>query len=216
MIDQKTYSYKSERRYYAKTWPRNAKPFQHLDAYMRCWTDPEVLFTGKRVLDIGAGECTYTRLIAGRYQPTEVVACELFYERMLPAFRDNRNERLKFIAGDTFQLPFRDDSFHVVFGSLVLSQLPDLNLIAAEINRVLLPGGCYVGIEPNPYHPVHLYRFLRGAHSPNQYLLSERHLAAFREVGFEVGCHYFYAKLPMIHNRLFGTCMGIIARHRKN
>jgi ubiquinone/menaquinone biosynthesis C-methylase UbiE len=210
----KSFSYELEKSYYSQRWPERALPYEHLEPYLRSWLDPDSVFTGKRVLDIGAGECTYSRLIADRFGPKEVVACELFLERMLPAARTNRNPSLKFIAGDCFWLPFQSGSFGVVFGSLVLHQIPDIDEIVLEVRRVLSKGGCYVGIEPNPYHPFHLYRYIRGNHSPNQYLLGPRNLRCFEKAGFNIAIRYFYAKLPRFQNRFVGTCMGIMAEKR--
>jgi ubiquinone/menaquinone biosynthesis C-methylase UbiE len=209
-----TFSYDLERRYYSQHWPGYAKPYLQLEPYLHCWMDPEAMFKGKRILDIGAGECTYTRLIAEKFKPNKVVACDLFRERMLPVSRECRNGNLKFIAGDCFGLPFRGGVFDVVFGSLTLCQLPNLEEVVGEIRRVLSDGGCYIGIEPNPYNLVHLYRYLMGRHSPNQYLFSSKHLVQFEKYGFEIAVRYFYAKLPHFKNRLFGTCMGFIARQR--
>lgn len=208
----KRYSHVKEREYYAQGWPQQAKPFLHLERYFRCWMRPEEVFRGRMVLDIGAGECDYSRLIAERFAPEIVVACELFPERMAPAAHANPSSRLRFVAGDCFRLPFRDRSFDVAFGSFILHQIPDLKPVVQELKRVLRDTGCYLGIEPNPLHPVHLYRYLRGRHSPNQYLFSPRDLAVFRESGFEVKLGYFYAKLPFLKNRFLGTCMGITAR----
>lgn len=207
----RTFSYELEKGYYSQQWPQETKPYHHLDSYLQCWFRPEAIFRGKRVLDIGAGECTYTRLIADRFGPKEVVACELFRERMLPAVRENRNGNLSFVAANVFYLPFQNKSFNVVFGTFILHQLPDLNEVISEIRRVLSNDGCYVGIEPNPYQPLHLYRYVRGHHSPNQYLLSPKHLVAFKRAGFEVTVRYFYAKLPWLRSRLLSTCMGILA-----
>ena len=207
----KSYSYELEKEYYSQQWPEKTKPYLLLEPYLRCWLNPEAVFGGKRVLDIGAGECTYTGLIADKFRPKDIVACELFRERMLPVVRRNRNPNLKFIAGDAFYLPFQSNSFDVVFGSLVLSQLPNLNLVISEVKRVLQDDGCYIGIESSPYNPVHLYRYIFGNHSPNQYLLKSRHLAVFRKCGFKVTTRYFYAKIPRIRNRVLGTCVGIIA-----
>lgn len=213
-VNQKVFSREFEKNYYSQRWPEEALPYLHLEPYLRCWLDPEEVFSGKRVLDIGAGECTYTRLIVEKFGPKEIVACELFRERMLPAARANRNSHLKFVSGDAFCVPFQSHSFEVVFGSLVLCQLPNLAQIAREIQRILVGNGYYIGIEPNPYHPVHLYRYWGENHSPNQYLFGPRHLAAFEDAGFGVRIRYFYAKLPFVRNRFLGTCMGIIAKAR--
>lgn len=206
------YSYQREKEHYAKNWPQQAKPYLHLERYLRCWLRPEEVFQDRWILDMGAGECTYTRLISDRFEPAKVIACELFFQRMLPAFRENQSPRLQFVAGDCFHLPFRDRCFGVVFGSFILHQIPDLEPVAREIQRVLRDDGSYVGIEPNPLHPLHLYRYLRGRHSPNQYLLRPRDLDVFRRNGFGVRVKHFYARVPFARGRLFGTCMGIVAR----
>ena len=213
--ERKSFSYELEKSCYSRRWPEKALSYEHLEPYLRCWLDPERVFGGKRVLDIGAGECTYTRLIADRFGPKEIVTCELFHERMLPAFRANRNPVLKFVAGDCFRMPFQNDSFDVVFGSLVLHQIPEFREVISEVRRVLSDCGSYVGLEPSPFHLVYLYRYLRGIHSPNQYLFGPKHLAVFEDGGFEVTVRYFYAKHPRIRNRFLGTCMGIIAEKRQ-
>lgn len=210
-MQSKSFSYESEKQYYSRALPAEAKPYLPLEPYLRCWLDPVAVFKGKRVLDIGAGECMYSRLIADRFEPAEIVACELFAARMSHANRANRNATLKFVGGDCRRLPFRNGSFDVVFGSLVLHQLPCLENVLGEVRRVLADNGCYIGIEPNPWYVVHVYRYLLGSHSRNQYLLRRSHLRAFNRAGFTVAVRYFYAKLPLIHNRLLATCMGIIA-----
>ena len=211
MKTPKTFSHSAERGYYANNWPKEAQPYRHLEPYLRCWLNPEAVFGGRRVLDLGAGECLYTRLIADRFKPQEIVACDLFCERMLPTAHVNQNPALKFVGGDCFSLPFQNESFDVIFGSLILHQLPNLTDAIAEIKRVLSKGGCYVGIEPNPHHPVHLFRYLKGNHSPNQYLLSPRHLRCFHLTGFRLTIQYFYSKFPKTRSTLLGTCMGITA-----
>lgn len=210
-MTQRAFSYELERRYYSRDWPKAARPFRHLEPYLRHWMAPERFFNGKRVLDVGAGECVYTRLIAERFSPRQIVACDLFLERLRMAARVNRNCRLSFAVGDLHRLPFQTGSLDVVWGTLILHQIPNLPEAVSEIGRVLTGQGCYVGIEPNPHHPVHLCRHLFGRHSPNQYLLSEKHLAVFRDAGFNLSVHYFYARLPWARGRFLGTCMGILA-----
>lgn len=212
-MPSRTFSYELERRYYSRHWPASAGPYAHLEPYLRCWLDPEALFAGKRVLDIGAGECTYTRLIADRFGPRRIVACELFRERLVPAARANRNPRLRFVVGDCFRLPFGPESFDVVWGSLVLSQLPDLGRAVSEIRRVLTPSGVYVGWEPNPFNVAIAYRYFFKARSRNQYLFWPwRVRPAFEQAGLELSVRYFYARLPSARSRFVGTCMGITAR----
>lgn len=203
----------AERAYYSRKWPSQALPYKHLQGYIDCWLpEAERLFRSKVMLDIGAGEATYTRMLAEVYSPSRLVACELFPERMTPAMRDNTSKNLSFVAGSCFSLPFADRTFDAVFGSLVLCQLPDLHVAIAEIDRVLKPGGVYIGIEPNPYNPVIFYRFLRGRRSKNQYLLHKSHLSKFASRGFSVGIRFFYGRFPSLRNRFLTTAMGILAK----
>jgi SAM-dependent methyltransferase len=205
-----------EKGYYAQEWPKEAKPYLHLEPYLQCWLTPGPLFEGKRVLDIGAGESTYTRLIAEKWRPKQIVACELFERRMFPAAQVNRAANLKFIAGDAFFLPFQEDSFDVVWGSGILSQLPDLDCVLRAICGVLKQNGIYVGWEPNPFNLVIAWRYFSKPHSPNQYLFWPwRIRPAFERAGFELTTRYFYARLPRSRNRLVGSCMGLIAARRE-
>ena len=207
-----TFSKELEEGYYSKNWPAEAVQYSHLEPYLRCWLDPEAVFKGKTVLDIGAGECTYTRLIAERFGPHRVIACELFRQRMLPASRVNSFSNLHFIAGDCFRLPVHDESCDVVWGGGILCQLPDLEHAIAEVRRVLKPHGLYVGFEPNPFNLVILYRYFFRHHSKNQYLLTPGDLNVFRDHGFDVRTTFFYAKLPALRNKFLTTCLGIHAR----
>ena len=206
------FSHELEKRYYSKEWPTKVKPYLHLEPYLRCWMNPDEVFGGKKILDIGAGECEYSRLIVDKYNPKEIIACDLFEERMQLAKTENKNPKLKFVTGDVFDLPFETNSFDVVFGSLVLHQLPNLGDVVGEVNRVLKPKGVYVGFEPNPFNMIILFRHFFKKHSSNQYLFWPW-LAkdAFNTADFDVKICYFYAKVPWVKNQFLGTCIGIIA-----
>ncbi|HEY5627217.1 MAG TPA: class I SAM-dependent methyltransferase [Nitrospira sp.] len=217
MIEEKalSYSYQAARDFYRPIWPKEAKPYLHLEPYVRCWFDPESMFGGKRVLELGAGECTYTRLIADRFRPRKIVGHELFVERMLPAVRANQNPALCPVAGDCYSLPFRPTSFDVVFASLVLSELPGLTQVLAEVARVMVPGGVFLSWDPNPYNPVMLYRYVVKGRSANQYLFwPHRVKPAFAAAGFDVETRFFYARLPRVRSRFLGTCVGMLGRKR--
>lgn len=212
-MTRERYSMADEQAYYSQRWPTRALPYLHLKSYIEPWLpEARALLAGKIVVDVGAGEATYTRMLAETYAPARVVACELFRERMLPAKRDNHSDRVSFVAGSCFALPFAQASVDAVFGSFILHQLPELDRAVAEIDRVLKLGGCYIGIEPNPRNPVVLYRFARGRHSTNQYLLDESHLNVFSGRDYEVEVRCFYARFPRLRSRWLTTCMGILAR----
>ena len=211
----KSYSYEDEIKYY-KNNPVRLKPYLHLEPYLTCWFDPKKIFENKVVLDIGAGECEYSRLIADKFDPKEITACDLISERMQLAKESNKNPKLKFVVGDCFNLPFKKNSFDVVFGSLILHQLPNLSYALSEVHRVLKDDGLYVGFEPNPFNLTILYRYLFKKHSSNQYLFWPWIISPqFEKVSFKIKICYFYSKLPFIKNRFIGTCIGIIAKNQK-
>lgn len=57
------FRYDLEKDYYAQAWPTQALPYRQLDPYLTSWlVKPNELFDQKTVVDIGAGEATYTRL----------------------------------------------------------------------------------------------------------------------------------------------------------
>lgn len=209
-MSSKKYSYTLEKEYYSSGWPTKAAPYRHLMPYITCWLDPKI-FENKLMLDIGAGECAYTRLIAENFNPKQMVASELFIERMLPAARENKNGKINFVQSDIFHLPFADKSFDLAFGSLVLEQLPEIDTCIAEISRVLTDRGTFIGLEANPFNVKHLYRYYFSAHSKNQFLFRKKHVKLFEKHGFKISIKYFYPKYSWAKNRIAGTLMGFVA-----
>jgi SAM-dependent methyltransferase/GNAT superfamily N-acetyltransferase len=211
-IVRKKYSYEVEADYYSTRWPTSAQGYTGLAPYLTAWLggSTESTFSGKLVLDIGAGEATYSRLIAESYKPSLVIALDLFHRRLAPAAMNSNLQNFTAVAGDCLQLPFKDSSFDVVFGSLVLHQIGNLDGVLSEIRRVLRPGGVYVGIEPNIWNPIILWRHLFGEHSKNQYLLRKSTLNHVERIGFDIGVRYFYWKRPGVRSIFFTTCIGLM------
>jgi len=63
-------------------------------------------------------------------------------------------------AGFLDQLPFRSASFDLVISSWVLEHLPRPAAAFAEVARVLRPGGHFITLAPNGWHPVTLFNRL--------------------------------------------------------
>jgi len=57
-------------------------------------------------------------------------------------------------TGFSHALPFKDQSFDVVFCSWLLEHLENPELDLAEISRVLKPNGVFIFITPNKRHPI--------------------------------------------------------------
>lgn len=58
------------------------------------------------------------------------------------------------LRADIYALPFRDATFDVVFSIYVLEHVDRPEVLAAEIARVLKPGGVCLSLTPNVFHYV--------------------------------------------------------------
>lgn len=212
--DIQDFDYEGEIRFFSEA-VTEVKPYDWLDHDMRLWIDgyPDCL-RGKTILDIGAGEALQGILIAERYQPRLFVALELVPQRLIAAsHRAEELQPLQVVAGDAYSLPFPSSVFDVVIGNGALHHLPGTDAVAAEIARVLRPGGVFFGREPNFYNPAVRWRVLHGRHvSPNEWAVTDRHIReAFAKHGFSVEVSYFWRRFPFVTNRFLAVSQRIRA-----
>lgn len=97
-----------------------------------------------RVLDLACG--TGDLLFAAAPHVTLAVGLDITL-RMLQLARAKRDARL--VNGDMLALPFPSRSFTVVMTGYGLRNVPDLGAAAAEIHRVLEPGGRLLSLDFN-------------------------------------------------------------------
>lgn len=67
------------------------------------------------------------------------------------------NQNIGFVIGDVENLPFDDNSFDIVFCSLILHHFPKREKLLKEISRVCK--SYFVTFEVNSYHPLSFIRF---------------------------------------------------------
>ena len=104
-----------------------------------------------RVLDLGAGSGWNPRY------DTRLKGCcrQVIGLDLDPKIADN--PRLDAgVLGDICTIPLADDSFDVVFSVMVMEHLPEPARCAAEVCRILRPGGHFLVITPNVCHYVAL------------------------------------------------------------
>jgi SAM-dependent methyltransferase len=99
---------------------------------------------GLDVLDAGCGPATISADIADAVFPGKVTALdistsELDQGRRLAEGREIVN--LEFVAGSTYEIPFPNDSFNVVFSLDLIEHLSDPLRALKEFHRVTRPGG---------------------------------------------------------------------------
>ena len=102
------------------------------------WLD---LPPGLRWLDVGCGNGAFTEVLIARCAPAEVIAIDpsdgqLAYARARPG-----TKMAQFRVGEAQSLPFPDNSFDAAAMALVINFLSDPVKAAAEMARVVRPGG---------------------------------------------------------------------------
>ena len=104
-------------------------------------------FTANTILDAGCGTGYFTRELTQRFNPDQIYAVDLA-AGMLNYAADKTAEadqsRTHWAQTDVEHLPFADNSFDLVYSSLVVQWCADLEAFFREAKRVLKPGGILV------------------------------------------------------------------------
>jgi methionine biosynthesis protein MetW len=158
---------------------------------------------GRRVLDLGCRDGALTEAYASG---NDVVGVDADKEALAEAARRG----IETHWADLDQpLQFEDASFDVVVAGELLEHLRDPHRLAAEIRRVLKPGGTFVGSVPNAFRLKGRLRFLAGR-APES---DPTHLQMFSPSdvrrlldGFEdTHVHFIAGRLVPLHARLFAN-----------
>ena len=174
----------------APSFPADESMWFTDDAYLdhETWIRPAFACLGRldglRALDYGCGHGMAAVVLARR--GARVTAFDLS-----PAYVEEARRRARangaavdFVTADAERLPFADGSFDRVWGNAVLHHL-DLNRAAAELRRVLAPGGVAVFCEPWGENPLLAWARRRlhypgKGHTPHEQPLRLQRLAALR------------------------------------
>ncbi len=125
------------------------------------WAQPNA--TGKlgRVLVDGCGVGSYVKVL----QPSadQVYGIDIEPEHLTRAVANAPQAHLQIAAGE--QLPYPDNFFDLVLSHEVLEHVQDDHLAAAEMARVLKPGGRAVIFAPNRLYPFETHgHYWRGVY----------------------------------------------------
>lgn len=134
---------------------------QEVDRYFAAWLRTAGLFpvSDKRVIEIGCGHGqNLLRFIRFGFSPANIVGNELLHSRAIKA-RSNVPAAVRIVEGNAAELDFPNDSFDVVFQSLVFSSITDMTLRVATSKRMwemTRPGGGVLWYDlayDNPRNP---------------------------------------------------------------
>ncbi len=150
--------------------------------------------SGGRVADLGCGSGVFTELL--RRMGFAVVGVDI--SPKLVALGRSKYSGLELIEGDAENLPFDGGSFDGVLLSGLIHHFPDPRRLAAEVRRILKPGGRFVAFDPNRMNPfMWLYRDRAspfyssvGVTENERPILSWRIAKIFQEEGFRVQTAY--------------------------
>lgn len=102
---------------------------------------------GLNVLDVGCGLGGPCRMLADEYNcQTTGIDLSTEYIRTANKLSElvNLNNKTTFIQGDAAKLPFKDNTFDVVWTQHVQMNIPNKKQFYSEINRVLKTGGHFL------------------------------------------------------------------------
>lgn len=103
-----------------------------------------------RVLDMGCGPTPLLLCDLLELPDVEVSASDLSTKMLEAAKRNFSSGAIRFVYGDNRHLPFPDDYFDTVISvnSILPEQRDDIELMFAQVFRVLRPGGRFVAVLP--------------------------------------------------------------------
>lgn len=187
------------------------------DFFLRAKVERIVAETDRRfgsaplsALDVGCGVGALHPWLKGRFRPlhgTDLSADCLAEARTL-------HPDVSYTPCEPGELPYDDDGFDVLTASCVLHHVPlaERAGFAAELRRVLRPGGLLAIVEHNPFNPLTQLSVLRCPFDEDAVLLRARSTERLlRAAGFaEVRSEHFLV-FPSEHPRLRGLERGLKA-----
>ena len=161
-----------------------------IDAFVRL----SGLQAGARVADLGCGSGVFTEILRRRGYS----AIGIDISPKLVAVGRAKYPGLELLEGDAENLPFESGSLDGVLLSGLVHHFSDPRRLAAEVFRVLRPGGRFVAFDPNRANPfMWLYRDRSspfyssvGVTENERPVLARQMRSIFSSEGFEVQTDY--------------------------
>ena len=180
-----------------------------------------------KVLEIGAGTGTYTKLLGEHFN--DITATDLRKE-MIDLLK-KKKIKAKVAVADCLELPYKNASFDLVVGISLFHHIArsDRDKFFKEMNRVLKKNGALVLSDPNKLNPgTSVYQALQGEHAISRFEmknLSEKAGFKVKKIGEILvrspGTSNFLEKLPgwnifesVIEKLAMGVTVFLVAEKR--
>lgn len=102
-------------------------------------------FAKDKILDAGAGSGRFSLFLLDN--GFDVFSCDISHSMLNIA--KNKNNNIKAVVADIFNLPFNDEFFDSIVSITVLEHFADYENILKEFSRILKPGGLIIFEMPN-------------------------------------------------------------------
>jgi len=148
---------------WADAFPLEQRIAQHRDdraGFLRTLQAASRAIPGCRILEVGCGSAIDLCLLSQNVEEAIPIGLDISLEALRAArtFARHIDVGVPFCCGDLFALPFRDESFQLVFSQGVLEHFPDPGGALREQVRVLATGGTLVASVPQTYTGYTLHK----------------------------------------------------------
>jgi SAM-dependent methyltransferase len=168
---------------------------------------------GRRVLDLG---CRYGALTREYAAGNDVVGVDVDREALAEAAKLGIETRW---ADVDEPLPFEDGSFDVVAAGELLEHVRDPARLVAEAERLLRPGGTFVGSVPNAFRVKNRLRFLLGRNPEDDpthlHMFSPDDVRSLLGLFEQPELHFIAGRLVPLQARLFANDIVFAGRKRR-
>ena len=168
---------------------------------------------GRRVLDLG---CRYGALTQAYAEGNDVVGVDVDREALVEAAKLGIATAW---ADLDDPLPFEVASFDAVVAGELLEHVRDPERLLGEAERVLRPGGIFVGSVPNAFRLKNRLRFLLGRKPEDDpthlHMFSPEEVRSLLHRFEQPALHFIAGRFVPLHPRLFANDIVFAGRKRR-
>lgn len=118
----------------------------------------QIVLRDKRLLEVGCGRGGGLRHLTSTYAPSKAVGCDLSPQAIELCRKRHASLPIEWRVGDAEALPFESGTFEAVINVESSHCYPHFERFAAEVHRVLAPGGTFLWADFRATERVSVFR----------------------------------------------------------